>query len=58
MVSTEASWTGGSLTEGQQRVGVKEEASDRLNVTSDVPRGSLLGPLFFIVYINNLPGGN
>ena len=34
---------------------VKEEASDRLTVTSGVPRGALLG---HIVYINDLPGGN
>ena len=51
-------WCRGYLTEDQQRVVVKEEASDRLTVTSGVPRGALLGPFFFIVYINDLPGGN
>ena len=42
--------------ERQQRVIVKGEASDWLTVTSGVPKGSLLRPLFFIVYINDLPG--
>ena len=35
---------------------MKGEVSDWLTVTSYVPRGSLLRPLFFIVYINTLSG--
>ena len=50
-------WCGDYLTEGQQLVVVKGEASDQLTVISGVSQGSLLGPIFFIVYINDLWGG-
>ena len=50
-------WCGDYLTEGQQLEVVKGEASDQLTVISGVSQGSLLGPIFFIVYINDLWGG-
>ena len=37
-----------------QRVSINNCYSDLLPVVSDVPQGSILGPLLFLVYINNM----
>ena len=49
-------WSRDYLTNSRRRVVVKGEVSDWLTVTSGMLQGSLLGPLFFIIYINDLTG--
>ena len=50
-------WVESFLNDRWQRVVVDGKSSEWTDITSGIPQGSVLGPISFVIYINDMPDG-